>query len=141
MAQDNRAARCDRDARDFSLAFFSSLVVVNQLNVKDTSAFKAKRNAPIGTRRHGPHTFQIAFERVEPIPWKIQGLRRRRRIENREDAFDRVHHIGPYAAPVASLIEPLQAAVFESSPTIKSSCSTESSTPSSAIACSRPAIA
>jgi hypothetical protein len=56
--------------------FSFSLVVINQLNVKSVCSVKAENDTPVGSHRHGPETPQIAFERMQPVAWKVEGLRR-----------------------------------------------------------------
>src|SRR5690348_15179874 len=49
------------------MEFSSSLMVVNHFNVKGILSLKAENDAPIGPDGHGPESFQVAFQRVQPI--------------------------------------------------------------------------
>jgi hypothetical protein len=88
-------------------------MVVDQFNIKRVGSFKTKNNAPVGPYCHGPEALSITFERVKAIPWNIQSLRRSGGVKNRKDSLSRVHHVRPYTAPVAALIEPFQTPVLE----------------------------
>jgi hypothetical protein len=90
----------------------SSLVIIDQFNVKSILPFKAKDDAPIGPDRHRPQPFQIAFKRVQ-VPGDIQTLRRRGGIEHRKDSLNRFQQIGAYSASVVAFIEALQAPMIE----------------------------
>jgi len=88
-------------------------MVVDQLNVKCISSFKAENDAPVGAYRDGPQPFPIAFEGVKPVPWNIQSLRSSGGFENRKDSVNCVYHIRLYPAPVALFVEPFQAPMLE----------------------------
>jgi hypothetical protein len=88
-------------------------MVVDQLNVKNIITFKAEHDSPIGPYRDGPKSSQAAFERMQPIPGEIQGLRGSGGIEDRKNPFHRVQEVGPYPASVAAFIETLQAPMLE----------------------------
>ena len=93
--------------------FSSSLVIVDQFNVKSIIPCKAENDAPIGPHRHRPQPLQITLQRMQAIARKIQGLRRRGRIENRKDAFDSFQQVGAYPASVAAFLEAFQAPMLE----------------------------
>ena len=50
---------------------------------------------------------------MQAITRKVKRLRRVGLIEAGEDILNRIQQIGPYPAPVASFVEPLQASMFE----------------------------
>src|ERR1700682_1808707 len=95
------------------IEFSSSLMVVDQFNIKGVVPFKAENDSPIGSDRHGPESFQAALQRVQTIPGAIQTWRAGRGIENREDPFHRLPEVRPYPASVAAFIETFQAAMLE----------------------------
>lgn len=77
---------CVRDAVDFSWARVlsspsSSLVVVDQFDIKSIFSFKTENDAPVCPHRYRPETAQPALERMQAIPWEVESLRRRRLIE------------------------------------------------------------
>jgi hypothetical protein len=88
-------------------------MVVDQFNVKGIILFKPKNDAPIGPYRYGPQALQIASERMQAIAGKIQSLRCRGRIENRENSFNRIQEVGPYPAAVTAFIETFQASMLK----------------------------
>jgi hypothetical protein len=96
-----------------AICFSSSLVVIDQFDVKSILSFKAEDDSPIGPYRHGPEASQAAFQRVQTIPREIQGLRVGGGIKDGEDSFHRFQEVGPYPASVAAFIETLQAAMLE----------------------------
>ena len=97
------------------ICFPFSLMVIDQLNIKDVIPIKAEYHAPVGPHRHGPESSQIALELVKAIPGNIQSLRRGGRIENCKDSFDSFQEVGPNPARVTPLIEAFQATMLETS--------------------------
>jgi hypothetical protein len=95
------------------IEFSSSLMVIDQLDIKGVVPLKAENDSPIGPYRHGPESFQAAFERVQPIPGEIQALRASGGIKDCKDSFHRFQEVGSYPAPVAAFIETFQAAMLE----------------------------
>jgi hypothetical protein len=95
------------------MEFSSSLMVVDQLDVEGVLPCKAENDSPIGPDRHGPESFQAAFQRVQTIPGEIQTLRAGGGIENCKDSFHGFQEVGPYPAPVAAFIETFQASMLE----------------------------
>ena len=95
------------------ILFSSSLVIIDQFNVKCIIPFKAEDDAPIGPYGHSPQPFQFAPKRVQPIPGDIQSLRCRGGIENCKNSLNRLQEIRSYATSVASFIEAFQASVLK----------------------------
>jgi len=95
------------------IEFCSSLVVIDQLNVKNIISFKTEDNPPVGPYRYGPESSQAAFQRMQTIAGEIQGLRAGGGIEDRKDSFHRLQEVGPYPASVAAFIEAFQAPMLE----------------------------
>lgn len=69
-------------------------MVVDQFNVKCVRPLKAEHDAPIRTHGQRPQSLQVTLERVQPIARNIQSLRRRSRIQNRKDSFNRLQAMG-----------------------------------------------
>jgi hypothetical protein len=95
------------------IEFSFSLMVVGQFDIKGVVPFKAEDDSPIGPYRHGPESFQAAFQLVQRILGKIQTLGAGGGIENRNDSFHRFQEVGPYPASVAAFIETFQASMLE----------------------------
>jgi hypothetical protein len=116
MVQGKRFECFVQDEGDFSSAWglsFRRLVIIKQSNVERISALETKNDAPVGPNCHRPETNQITFERMEAIARKIKCLGSVCLVETGKNILHRVQYIRPYAAPVASLVKPFQAAVFE----------------------------
>jgi len=64
-------------------------------------------------RTDRPKTFQVAFQRVKPVPGNVEGLRRGRGVENRHDSFNGFQNVRPYPATVVALVKPFKATVLE----------------------------
>jgi hypothetical protein len=89
------------------------LVVVDQFDIERVSALKPEYNTPVGPHPDGPKTLQVAFKRVQMITGKIHSLRCARPIKAAKNIRNHLQQVRPYPAPVAALIKPFQAAVFE----------------------------
>jgi hypothetical protein len=96
-----------------AMAVLYFLVVVDKFNINGIVSIKPEYDAPVGPHGHGPKPLQVAFELVQAITRKIEGLRRCRGIENSQNFLNRIHQIRPYPAAVATFIEPFQAAMLE----------------------------
>jgi hypothetical protein len=89
-------------------------VVVYQFNVKDVVPFKAENDAPIGPHRDRLQSFQVAFERVQPIAGKVHSLWYISLIKAGKNIFNYIQQVGSYPPSFAALIEPFQTPVLES---------------------------
>jgi len=95
------------------IEFSSSLVVIDQLDVKSIISFKTEDNPPVGPDRHGPESSQAALQRVQTITRETESLRAGGGIKDGKDSFHRLQEVGPYPASVATFIETFQAAMLE----------------------------
>ena len=95
------------------MVFSSSLVVIDQFNLKCIIPFKAENDAPVSPYRYSPQPFQFALKWVQPIAGDIQSLRCRGGIENRKNSFDRLQKIRSDATSVAAFIQAFQASVLK----------------------------
>ena len=88
-------------------------VVVNKLNVQGVAVLESENNPPVRADGHCPVPLEIAFERMQAIPWEVKSLGRRHGVKNGEDSFNRLHKIGADSAPVALIVEPFQASMLK----------------------------
>ena len=103
------------------MVVLSFLVVVDQLDVKRICALKPENNTPVGPHRDGPKPLQVALKGVKTITGKVHRPRRVGLIEADKDIVHDLQQVGPYSAPIAELVEALQAPVFEA-PDQRSQC-------------------
>jgi hypothetical protein len=95
------------------MVFFSLLMVVDQFNVKGVCPFKAEDDAPVRPYGDGPKPFQVAFERMQPIPGDVESLWCGGRIENRKNTLNRIQEVATYPAAIPTLIKSFKATVLE----------------------------
>ena len=84
-------------------------MIVNVINIEHVSPGQPEGNAPICLNGHRPKAFAVAFERMEPVPWQIKVLRRRRNVEARQNTAELFDMPGIQPSRVIILIKALQA--------------------------------
>jgi hypothetical protein len=89
-------------------------VVINQFDVKRVGTLKSENDAPIGSHRHRPKSSQVALQWMQAISRKIERLGYLGSIKAAKNILDCISQVGPNAAGVIALVEPLQALVSES---------------------------
>ena len=89
-----------------------ALVVIDQFNVKRIHTLKKEDDTQVRAHGNRPKPPEVAFQRVKPVPRNVEGLRRARIVENRQDSLNRFRDVRSYPAAVVSLVEPFQATVL-----------------------------
>ncbi len=93
----------------------SWLVIIDQFNIVCIVALKAKHDAPICPDRYRPESFQVAFQRVQPVTRQVEGPRCIRLVQTGENIFNRIQQVGSYLAAVTMLIETLETSMLKAS--------------------------
>jgi hypothetical protein len=85
--------------------FFSSLVVVHQINVEGIALNKTENNPPIARYRNAPHALQSAFESVKAVARQVEVSRALRSIQVTKNVRDSANLIGTDLTRVAVVKE------------------------------------
>jgi hypothetical protein len=88
-------------------------MIINQLNIKGVTILEPENDPPVCTNGDCPESFAVAFELMQAIAGKVEGLRRFRSIERGKNIFNSVGEVCPDLAAVALLEKPFQPPVLE----------------------------
>jgi len=83
-------------------------VVVQIINVECITVGEAKNHPPVCANRHGPTTFPLTFERMQPETWHIHIGRCAGRVETRENITQLNDVFSGHAARVVVFVKALQ---------------------------------
>ena len=90
-------------------------MVIDQIHIERIALLESEDNPPVPRNAHTPEAFQTALEPMKPVPRHIEGLGPVRHVQAAQNVFDPVEMIRSYLALIASLVEPFQAPMLESS--------------------------
>jgi hypothetical protein len=88
-------------------------MIIYQLNIKGVTIHESENDPLVGTNSNCSESFAVAFELVQAIAGKVEGLRRFRGIERGQDIFDSVDEVCPDLTAVATLEKSLQPPVLK----------------------------
>lgn len=81
-------------------------MIINQLNIKDVSILEAENDSRVCANGDGPESSAVAFELMEAIAGKVEGLGRFRGIERGQNILDSVDDICADLTAVTTLEKP-----------------------------------
>lgn len=90
------------------MAFSLRLVVIDQIDIKGISVFKAKNNSPVAGYRDAPVAFQFPPKRVKPVTRQVKIGRVFCLIKMRQHIPEPLNLIGTNAARIIALKKTFQ---------------------------------